>query len=88
MKTVKINVKGRVQGVFYRVFTQRKAEELGLVGYVKNLPDQSVEIVAYGLSEKLKDLTDWSEVGSPFANVDSIDVKLVPNQRFTMFAIR
>ena len=47
-------VQGNVQGVIYRFNTQKKALELGLKGYAKNLPDGSVEVVAEGSEEKLR----------------------------------
>ncbi|RLC20093.1 MAG: DNA polymerase IV, partial [Deltaproteobacteria bacterium] len=48
MIQIKVIVKGRVQGVFYRAHTQKQADRLGVKGYVKNLPDGSVEAVFEG----------------------------------------
>ncbi len=88
MKTVRMVITGRVQGVFFRVFTQKRAEELDLVGYVRNLPDYSVEIVVMGPQDKLSAMESWAHEGSPFARVDSVTVESVPEQRFTLFSIR
>jgi len=46
-------VRGRVQGVFFRAFVQRLARQLGISGYVRNLPDGSVEIRAEGEKSQL-----------------------------------
>lgn len=64
-----IMVYGGVQGVFFRANTQDKARELGLTGYVRNLPDGSVEIVAEGDRGKLESLLAWCRHGPPAASV-------------------
>lgn len=81
-------VKGRVQGVGFRATTQYHAEKLGLRGYVKNLPDGSVEIVAVGdretLQKLLKNLRD--DVGA--AVIENISVDWYPLKReFTDFSV-
>lgn len=65
-------VYGRVQGVNYRRFTQRQAIQLGLQGYVRNLPDWSVEIHAEGEKKQLEALLEILQKGPPGARVDSI----------------
>lgn len=65
---------GRVQGIFYRSNTKKHADHLGLTGFVKNLPDGTVEIVAEGSEEKLKELLKWCRHGPMLAHVDDIDV--------------
>ena len=54
MKRIHLIIHGKVQGVFYRDNTQKKASELGLKGYVKNLSDETVEIVAEGSENKVE----------------------------------
>lgn len=66
---LKIVVTGKVQGVSFRAFTHRTAVELGLTGYVQNLPDGSVEIVAEGTRSALKKLLAQSRCGPPQAKV-------------------
>lgn len=74
---MKALVTGQVQGVFYRAFTSRVAKQLGLRGYVRNLPPQtqSVEVVAEGEKAKLEELIRQLEGGPPEALVDRVEVK-------------
>lgn len=65
---------GRVQGVWYRATTQRKAAALGLDGWVSNLPDGRVEVVAAGPSEAIAKLCGWLWEGSPSAIVTAVAV--------------
>ena len=60
-----IKVYGRVQGVFFRVSTQREAARIGLTGFVRNEPDRSVYIEAEGAQEQLDRLLTWIELGGP-----------------------
>ena len=71
MKCVQIFVTGRVQGVFFRVYTRKFAQSLSdITGYVKNLPNGQVEILAEGSSESLRKLADWAKKGgSPGSHV-------------------
>lgn len=68
-------VRGRVQGVFFRASTQREARQLGLSGWVKNRPDGSVEIVAEGEEDQVKDLLSWAQHGPTTARVDRVETK-------------
>ena len=65
-------VHGLVQGVFFRTYTSRTAQELGLAGYVRNLPDGSVEVQAEGQKDKLEKLTGFLKVGPPGARVEKV----------------
>ena len=65
---------GHVQGVFYRAFTAKTATSLGLTGYVRNLPDNSVEITAEGNQEQLIKLVEQLKQGPPSAIVDNLTV--------------
>jgi acylphosphatase len=56
-----VRVSGQVQGVFFRDSTREKAEELGLAGWVKNLPDGQVEAVFEGPSDKVREMVRWCE---------------------------
>lgn len=65
-------VSGRVQGVWYRDTTRRKALQLGLKGRAVNLPDGSVEVVACGPETAVQALCDWLWEGSPMAQVSRV----------------
>jgi acylphosphatase len=65
-------VHGLVQGVFFRNSTQKKATELCLTGWVRNLPEGGVELVACGPIENLKQLETWLWQGPPAANVEKV----------------
>ena len=75
---VTIIAHGRVQGVFYRDSTMRKARELGLAGTVRNLPDGTVQIVAQGPVAVLEDLVRWAREGPPAAVVSDLHVDYGP----------
>ena len=70
-----IFVSGQVQGVCFRGDTQQIARELGITGWVKNLPDGKVEIIAEGEKEKVKQIVDWVRQGPPAAQVNNIDIE-------------
>ena len=74
-KRYRITVSGRVQGVFFRHNTKKTAQKLGLKGYVINLDNGNVEIVAQGSEENLKRLLEFCRKGPMFARVDDIEVK-------------
>ncbi len=67
-------VSGRVQGVFFRANTKRVAEELGVKGWVRNLPDGRVEAVFEGEEEAVKKIIEWCHRGPPAARVDKVEV--------------
>lgn len=68
-------VSGRVQGVFFRDNTRRRAVELGLTGWVRNLYDGRVEVVAEGEKPKVEALIAWLKVGPPLARVENMDIR-------------
>jgi len=72
-KHVHIVVNGLVQGVGFRYFTFKKAKELGLTGYVQNLPDSTVEIEAEGEQGLLQELIDAVKVGPRSAVVNEVN---------------
>ncbi len=74
-KRVNIVVRGRVSGVFFRAATQREARRLGVTGWVKNRGDGSVELVAEGEEEAVKEIISWSHHGPSAARVDHVDVR-------------
>lgn len=84
---VSILVSGRVQGVFYRASAKTKAEELGITGFVQNLPDGAVYIEAEGTDEVLDRFKTWCAEGPPRAHVERVEIKEAALQNFTSFAI-
>jgi len=75
MKRIHIFISGKVQGVFFRAYTQKKAQELGLCGWVQNLPDGQVEVVAEGSKEMLEIFWQWCYQGSPSSKVTKVEAK-------------
>ena len=74
-KRVHAIVHGRVQGVFFRDYTQRKAQELGLDGWVRNLPDKTVETVFKGEAGQVAAMVQWLHIGSPQSDVTEVEVQ-------------
>jgi acylphosphatase len=66
-------VAGQVQGVFFRDSTRERAEQLGLAGWVKNLPDGRVEAVFEGSPERVREMIQWCEQGPPHAAVVKVE---------------
>ncbi len=70
--SLQVIVCGRVQGVFFRAFVARRAKELGLTGYVRNLSEGAVEVQAEGERGKLESLIGYLKVGPPAARVEKV----------------
>jgi acylphosphatase len=87
MQTIRLIVKGKVQGVFFRAFVKGNAEQLGITGWVKNLPDKNVEIKASSSEEKIKEFIDLCRQGPPRAVVEDIITEDMPNEQFNGFKI-
>ncbi|MGC8521166.1 MAG: acylphosphatase [Steroidobacteraceae bacterium] len=67
-------VSGRVQGVFYRATCQRRARELGVRGYARNLPDGRVEVLACGEAQAVHAFIEWLWEGSAASRVEAVEV--------------
>ena len=81
-------VHGRVQGVGFRYHTRIAASQLGLTGYVRNLPDGTVEIIAEGAPQSLNQLIEWAKKGSPAAEVKHVDLThSAANGEFDEFSV-
>jgi acylphosphatase len=81
-------IRGRVQGVGFRQNTVLKARRLGLVGWVCNLPDRSVETVAIGPQEPLETFLAWLHKGPEGANVTGVEAsRSEPLKTFSTFEI-
>jgi acylphosphatase len=82
-------VHGRVQGVSFRYHTVRAAAPLGIVGWVRNLADGTVEVRAEGPESALQSLAGWLEHGPDFARVTGVDLAWTePHGGYTDFDIR
>ena len=89
-ETVRLHAKvhGLVQGVSFRYYTQRRANGLGLGGFVRNRWDGSVEIVAEGEREAVDQLLSWLHAGPASGHVERVDVQWEkPNGEFRQFEV-
>ncbi len=68
-------IHGRVQGVFFRVETRKAAGRYGVAGWVRNLPDGTVEAVFEGTRDRVEKVLEWCRQGPPHGRVDRVDVK-------------
>jgi acylphosphatase len=71
----RLQIHGRVQGVFFRQSTRSEALELGVCGFVRNLPDGSVEACIGGERSAVEKLVDYCRKGPPRATVDHFEVE-------------
>jgi acylphosphatase len=67
-------VGGRVQGVFYRATAARRAQDLGVSGYARNLADGRVEVLAFGEEVAVLAFVNWLWIGSSASRVTSVEV--------------
>ena len=74
LRTVHIRVDGRVQGVGYRAFVEMQATNLGLMGWVRNRRDGSVEAVLQGSPESVDEMLALCRVGPSAARVEGVEV--------------
>ena len=88
MRAVQLIVSGKVQGVFFRDSTRRKAIELGLVGYAKNLADGTVEISAQGDEEKINELIEFIKNNPGHSKVKEVKIKGKELEKFNGFGIK
>ena len=76
MKTrIHVFISGRVQGVFFRSNTKRIADNLGIKGWVRNLPDGRVEVVAEGKKDRIDDLIKFLKKGPEAGIVDNVEIE-------------
>ncbi len=82
-------VSGLVQGVFFRVSTQREARRFGVAGWVRNLPDGTVEAVFEGDASAVEALLDFCRRGPERARVDRLEVDTTePLENLAGFGVR
>jgi len=82
-------ISGEVQGVFFRANTRRFASELGVTGWVRNLPDGMLEVVAEGRKALLDRLIEYCRKGPDGAKVEEMEIEWgKPKNEFTSFDVR
>lgn len=69
---LRLTIRGRVQGVWFREATRQEAERLGVRGWVRNCPDRSVEAVLEGEPSAVRELERWCHEGPPAARVTEV----------------
>jgi acylphosphatase len=85
--TIKIIIKGDVQGVFFRASAQKVATGLHITGTVKNTNEGHVEVIASGPQHQLDQLIEWCRQGPAKANVEEINVIPIGEISFDEFSI-
>jgi len=89
MKRIHLIISGMVQGIWFRHNTNRVANKLGLKGFVRNMPDGNVEVIAEGPEDKLKELIAFCRKGPAGARVDDVKVEYEEaRNEFEGFSIR
>jgi acylphosphatase len=85
---VHLYISGKVQGVFFRHNTFKKAVELGLTGRVKNLSDGKVEAIFEGAPFQVHEMIEWCRTGPPLANITAVEeIHEEPTGEFDSFNI-
>lgn len=84
---VRMRIDGRVQGVYYRDSCRQMAVRLGVTGWVRNLHDGSVEVVAEGPRDAVGALSSWCHEGPSRAVVSNVDVVDEPPEGLTNFRV-
>jgi acylphosphatase len=81
VKTLRLIVRGKVQGVGFRYFAKDKALELQITGWVRNLPDRTVEILAQGPGETLERFMQSIEIGPLGSRVEKVESQWIPDEK-------
>lgn len=82
-------ISGRVQGVGFRMNTLHQANLLGVHGWVRNLPDDRVEVMAWGEKQAMERFVEWCHRGPTHARVDNVEVdEGSPDPRLNGFVVR
>lgn len=85
--TLHIIISGKVQGVFYRASASKKADELGITGWIRNISQGNVEVMASGDNDQLMRFVEWCKEGPSGARVEMVHIEDAPDQAFTKFRI-
>jgi acylphosphatase len=84
----RVLISGRVQGVFFRDTCRQLAEDSGVTGWVRNLPDGRVEAVFEGPAEEVRRLVEWAYNGPRWAVVDDVAVQSEPPEGLAAFVVK
>ena len=87
-RRTRVLVSGRVQGVFFRGSTREKAQQLGLSGWVRNLPDDRVEAVFEGDTDRVEEMVSWCGQGPPDAQVQNVSTEDEEPENLSGFEVR
>ncbi len=87
MDSIILTVSGKVQGVFFRANVRRKAEELGLKGYAKNLENGDVEIAAEGYPESINELIRFIKSNPGASRVKNVEIARYKHKNFKNFGV-
>ena len=87
MFTIHLLIKGKVQGVFYRATARSVANRLGITGWIRNTDDGDVEAVISGNGEITQHFIDWCWQGPEKAMVTDVQVREMPEQKFSDFKV-
>jgi acylphosphatase len=87
-KRIHVVIYGKVQGIYFRAYTQAEGNRLGVKGWVKNRSDGAVEVAVEGESEKVDQMLAWLKVGSPGAQIAKVEVREERPVGETQFNIR
>ena len=88
MKRARVVVSGSVQGVFFRTKTRDRARSLGVAGWIRNVPDGTVEAVFEGDDERVGSMVEWCRRGPSGASVEDVEVEWVEPEAEVGFSIR
>jgi acylphosphatase len=78
VRTVRVTVTGRVQGVFFRASCAERARDLGLTGWVRNVGGGGLEALFHGSDDAVEAIVAWCRDGPPMARVDRVEVRDEP----------
>ncbi len=84
----RVQIHGRVQGVFFRDSIRRRAEANGVAGWAGNRADGTVEAVLEGPADAVQEILQFSEIGPSQANVDRVEITEEPPENLSGFSIR
>lgn len=88
IRSVKINIYGKVQGVGFRYSALQKANEMGISGFAKNRPDGSVYIEAEAEPEIIEQFVEWCKRGPSWSRVDNLIVTDITFNNYRNFCIK
>jgi len=88
MKRARVVVTGVVQGVFFRTETRDRARSLSVAGWIRNVPDGTVEAAFEGDDERVGSMVEWCRRGPSGASVENVEVEWIEPEGEAGFSIR